>query len=289
MTKYGGKSMSVVTMKELLEAGVHFGHQSKRWNPKMSKYIYSSRNHIHVIDLHKTIPLIERAFEFVREVVSQNGTVLFVGTKKQAQDAIEEEAKRSGMFYVKDRWLGGTLTNFKTLKKNIARLNEIEKMEKDGMYEKLPKKEVAVLKREYEKLIKGLGGIRNMTTPPSVIYVVDSKKEVTAILEAKKLGIPIIGVVDTNCDPDEVEFPIPANDDAIRSIKLLTRIIAEAAIAGRELTKPIEERAPEIAVPIEIGDETMEEAVALSEEERLEQLAGIKLPETEEEKERIGF
>ena len=281
--------MSVVTMKELLEAGVHFGHQSKRWNPKMSKYIYSSRNHIHVIDLHKTIPLIERAFEFVREVVSQNGTVLFVGTKKQAQDAIEEEAKRSGMFYVKDRWLGGTLTNFKTLKKNIARLNEIEKMEKDGMYEKLPKKEVAVLKREYEKLIKGLGGIRNMTTPPSVIYVVDSKKEVTAILEAKKLGIPIIGVVDTNCDPDEVEFPIPANDDAIRSIKLLTRIIAEAAIAGRELTKPIEERAPEIAVPIEIGDETMEEAVALSEEERLEQLAGIKLPETEEEKERIGF
>ncbi|MFA4905402.1 MAG: 30S ribosomal protein S2 [Candidatus Margulisiibacteriota bacterium] len=280
--------MPVVTMKELLEAGVHFGHQSKRWNPKMGKYIYSSRNNLHVIDLHKTIPLIERAFEYVRTAVSQNGSVLFVGTKKQAQEAVEEEAKRSGMFYINDRWLGGTLTNFKTLKKNIARLNEIEKIEADGLFEKLPRKEVANLKREHRNLMRGLGGIRLMTTPPSVIFIIDSKKETTAIAEAKKLGIPIIAVVDTNCDPDEVEFPIPANDDAIRSIKLLTSIIAEAAIAGRELTKPIEERAPEIAVPIEIGDETMEEASMLTEEERLAELA-TKLPVAEEDKERIGF
>lgn len=275
-------------MKELLEAGVHFGHQSKRWNPKMGKYIYSSRNNLHVIDLHKTIPLIERAFEYVRTAVSQNGSVLFVGTKKQAQEAVEEEAKRSGMFYINDRWLGGTLTNFKTLKKNIARLNEIEKIEADGLFEKLPRKEVANLKREHRNLMRGLGGIRLMTNPPSVIFIIDSKKETTAIAEAKKLGIPIIAVVDTNCDPDEVEFPIPANDDAIRSIKLLTSIIAEAAIAGRELTKPIEERAPEIAVPIEIGDETMEEATMLTEEERLAELA-TKLPVAEEDKERIGF
>ena len=280
--------MPVVTMKELLEAGVHFGHQSKRWNPKMGKYIYSSRNNIHVIDLHKTIPLIEKAFEYVRDAVSQNGTVLFVGTKKQAQDAVEEEAKRCGMFYVKDRWLGGTLTNFKTLKKTIGRLNEIEKMEKDGMFEKLPRKEVSNLNREHRKLIRGLGGIRDMLALPAVLYIIDSKKEQTAIAEAKKLGIPIIAVVDTNCDPDEVEFPIPANDDAIRSIKLLTSIIAEAVIAGRELTKPIEERAPEIAVPIEIGEETMEEAVALSEEERLAELVP-KVPVVEEEEERIGF
>ncbi|MBI5699591.1 30S ribosomal protein S2 [Candidatus Saganbacteria bacterium] len=280
--------MPVVTMKELLEAGVHFGHQSKRWNPKMGKYIYSSRNNLHVIDLHKTIPLIERAFEYVRTAVSQNGSVLFVGTKKQAQEAVEEEAKRSGMFYINDRWLGGTLTNFKTLKKNIARLNEIEKIEADGLFEKLPRKEVANLKREHRNLMRGLGGIRLMTNPPSVIFIIDSKKETTAIAEAKKLGIPIIAVVDTNCDPDEVEFPIPANDDAIRSIKLLTSIIAEAAIAGRELTKPIEERAPEIAVPIEIGDETMEEATMLTEEERLAELA-TKLPVAEEDKERIGF
>jgi len=280
--------MPVVTMKELLEAGVHFGHQSKRWNPKMGKYIYSSRNNIHVIDLHKTIPLIEKAFDYVKNAVAHNGTVLFVGTKKQAQDAVEEEAKRCGMFYVKDRWLGGTLTNYKTLKKTIGRLNEIEKLEKDGMFDVLPGKEVANLKREHRKLIRGLGGIREMANLPAAIYIVDSKKEQTAIAEAKKMGIPIIAVVDTNCDPDEVEFPIPANDDAIRSIKLLTSIIAEAVIAGRELTKPIEERAPEIAVPIEIGEETMEQAVAISEEVRLAELAP-KVPLVEEEEERIGF
>ncbi len=280
--------MPVVTMKELLEAGVHFGHQSKRWNPKMSKYIYSSRNNIHVIDLHKTIPLIEKAFDYVKNAVANNGTVLFVGTKKQAQDAVMEEAKRCNMFYVNDRWLGGTLTNFKTLKKTIGRLNEIEKMEKNGLFDRLPTKEVAKLKREHIKLMRGLGGIREMLSLPAAIYIVDSKKETTAIAEAKKMGIPIIAVVDTNCDPDDVELPIPANDDAIRSIKLLTSIIAEAVIAGRELTKPIEERAPEIAVPIEVGEETMEEAMAISEEERLAQLAP-KVPIVEEEEKRIGF
>ena len=263
--------MPVVTMKELLEAGVHFGHQSKRWNPKMGKYIYSSRNNIHVIDLHKTIPLIEKACEFIRVTVKANGSVLFVGTKKQAQDAIEEEAKRCGMFYVRDRWLGGTLTNFKTLKKNIVRMKEIEKMEADGTFEKLPKKEVITIKREYAKLIRSLGGIREMVNQPSILFVVDSQKEATAIAEAKRLGIPVIAVVDTNCDPDEVDFPIPANDDAIRSIKLLTSIVADAVMAGREIGKPLEERVDAIAVPAE--EETMEEAMMLSEEERLAALA----------------
>ena len=280
--------MPVVTMKELLEAGVHFGHQSKRWNPKMGKYIYSSRNNIHVIDLHKTIPLIEKACEFIRVTVKANGSVLFVGTKKQAQDAIEEEAKRCGMFYVRDRWLGGTLTNFKTLKKNIVRMKEIEKMEADGTFEKLPKKEVITIKREYAKLIRSLGGIREMVNQPSILFVVDSQKEATAIAEAKRLGIPVIAVVDTNCDPDEVDFPIPANDDAIRSIKLLTSIVADAVMAGREIGKPLEERVDAIAVPAE--EETMEEAMMLSEEERLAALAPKVIVEDEEEsEERVGF
>lgn len=284
-------------MKELLEAGVHFGHQSKRWNPKMGKYIYSSRNNIHVIDLHKTIPLIEKAYEYVKNAVKENGTVLFVGTKKQAQEAIEEEAKRCGMFYVRDRWLGGTLTNFKTLKKTITRMKEIERMEADGTFEKLPRKEVASLKREFKKMIRGLGGVREMVNQPSVVYVVDSQKEATAIAEAKRLEIPVIGVVDTNCDPDEIDFPIPANDDAIRSIKLLTSLIADAVIAGREMTKPIEERAPEIAVPAEEGaapvvaaePETMEEALLLSEEERLADLTPKKIEKEVTEEERVGF
>ena len=319
--------MPVVTMKELLEAGVHFGHQSKRWNPKMSKFIYSSRNNIHVIDLHKTIPLIERAFEFIKQTVAENGTVLFVGTKKQAQEAVENEAKRCNMFYVNDRWLGGTLTNFKTLKKNISRMKDIEKMETEGMFEKLPRKEVANLKREHKKLVRGLGGMRDMNLPPSIVYVIDSKKELTAIAEARRLGIPVIGVVDTNCDPEEVDFPIPANDDAIRSIKLLTSIIAEAVIAGREMLKPAEERAEEIARPVEeeakedlsaeasakaeVKEETkedlsaeasakaevkeegevLEEARELSEEERLTELVDEKKLSIikEEEEERTGF
>jgi len=277
--------MPVVTMKELLEAGVHFGHQSKRWNPKMKKFIYSSRNDIHVIDLHKSIPLIEKAYEFVRNAATKNGTVLFVGTKKQAQEAVEEEAKRCGMFFVNQRWMGGTLTNFKTLKKNIARLNDIEKMKEDGTFEKLPKKEVIMIEREHRKLVRGLGGIRQMTGLPAAVYIVDTKKEQTAVNEARKLGIPIVAIVDTNADPDEVDYPIPGNDDAIRSIKLLTSIVAEAVIAGREIAKPIEERAEEIAVPLEVA----EEAQALSEEHRIEEMGLAKVKEEKAEEKRTGF
>jgi small subunit ribosomal protein S2 len=279
--------MPVVTMKELLEAGVHFGHQSKRWNPKMSRYIYAARNDIHVIDLHKTIPLIEKAYEFVKQA-SVEGTVLFVGTKKQAMEAIEEEARRCNMFYVNQRWMGGTLTNFKTLKKNIARLNEIEKMREDGTVEKLTKKEGIVLDREHKKLMRGLGGIRSMVSLPAAVFIVDTKKEQTALKEATRLKIPIVAIVDTNADPDEVDYPIPGNDDAIRSIKLITSIIASAVLAGRELAKPIEERTAEIAVPLEV-----EEAEALSKEEQLEEavLASIITPKEEEEEEgkRTGF
>ncbi|HVN67648.1 MAG TPA: 30S ribosomal protein S2, partial [Candidatus Sulfotelmatobacter sp.] len=197
--------MAVVSMKELLEAGVHFGHQCQRWNPKMARFIYSSRNGIHVIDLHKTMPLIEKAFEFIKSA-SANGTVLFVGTKKQAQEAVEEEAKRCGMFYVNQRWMGGTLTNFKTLKKNIARLNEIEKMREDGTFEKLPKKEVILLEREHRKLMRGLGGIRQMVSLPSVVFIVDTVKEQTALKEARRLNIPVVAIADTNSDPDEVTY-----------------------------------------------------------------------------------
>ena len=282
-------------MKELLEAGVHFGHQSQRWNPKMKKFIYSSRNDIHVIDLHKTIPLIEKAYEFVRNATSGNGTVLFIGTKKQAQEAVEEAANRCGMFYVNQRWMGGTLTNFKTLKKNIARLNSIEKMKADGTVEKLPKKEVIMLEREYRKLVRGLGGIRQMTNLPNTVFVIDTKKEQTAVNEAKKLGIPVVAIIDTNADPDEVEYPIPGNDDAIRSIKLVTGIIAEAVIAGREIAKPVAEKTEEIAVPLEApkeGEEVeiQEVAQALSEEARIEELGLAKVKEEEGPAEkRVGF
>ena len=275
-------------MKELLEAGVHFGHQSKRWNPKMQKYIYSARNGIHVIDLHKSIPLIEKAYEFVKNA-STSGTVLFVGTKKQAQEAIEEEAKRCGMFFVNQRWMGGTLTNFKTLKKNIARLNDIEKMREDGTFEKLPKKEVILIEREHRKLVRGLGGIRNMTALPSIVFIVDTQKEQTALKEARRLRIPIVAIVDTNTDPDEVDLPIPGNDDAIRSIKLLTSIVADAVIAGREIAKPVEEAAgggEEIAAPLEV-----EEAETLTMEQHLEEtvLTNLIVPKEEEEEKRTGF
>jgi small subunit ribosomal protein S2 len=277
-------------MKELLEAGVHFGHQSKRWNPKMQKFIYSARNGIHVIDLHKSIPLIEKTFSFIKGLVA-TGTILFIGTKKQAQEVIEEEAKRCGMFFVNQRWMGGTLTNFKTLKKNIARLNEIEKMKEDGTFEKLPKKEVILLEREHRKLIRGLGGIRQMTSLPAAVFVVDTVKEQTAIKEAKRLNIPVIAVVDTNSDPDDVDYPVPGNDDAIRSIKLLTKLIADAVMAGRETTTTTEglegEAATDsIAVPLEVEEEAM-----LSQEVQLEDkvLANIILPKEEEEEKRIGF
>jgi len=273
-------------MKDLLEAGVHFGHQSKRWNPKMKKYIYSARNGIHVIDLHQTVPLIETAFEYIKQI-SQTGSILFVGTKKQAQEAVEEEAKRCGMFYVNQRWMGGTLTNFKTLKKNIARLNDIEKMKEDGTYEKLPKKEVILLEREHRKLMRGLGGIRLMVSLPAAIFIIDTQKEQTALKEARRLKIPIIAVVDTNTDPNEVDFPIPGNDDAIRSIKLICKTIADAVIAGRGETTQISIDGEEaIAAPLEV-----EEAETLSLEEKLEEtvLSTILVPKEEEAEKRIGF
>ncbi|MBU0572969.1 MAG: 30S ribosomal protein S2 [Candidatus Margulisiibacteriota bacterium] len=281
--------MAVVTMKELLEAGVHFGHQNTRWDPRMAPFIYSSRNNIHVIDLHKTIPLIEKAYDFVKKTVAdENATVLFVGTKKQAQEAVAEEAKRCGMFYVNDRWLGGTLTNFKTLKKNIARMKDIEKMEADGMFEKLPRKEVSNLKREYRKLVRGLGGIREMTQLPRIMFVIDTKKEQTAILEARRLNIPVIGIVDTNGNPEEIDFPVPANDDAIRSIKLITSIFADAVLAARQQTQPLDQAQEGIAEPVN-EESVLEEAEMLSEEERLAALAPKIKEEEEEESERIGF
>jgi small subunit ribosomal protein S2 len=221
-----------ITMKQLLEAGVHFGHQTKRWNPKMKPYIFGARNGIYIIDLQKTVVMARSAFRFVADITSRGGHVLFVGTKKQAQDVIREEAARAGQFFVTSRWLGGTLTNFKTIKQGIDRLKTLEKMAEDGTFERLPKKEVASLEREREKLEKNLGGVKEMTKLPRCVFVVDPKKEHIAIHEATRLGIPVIGVVDTNCDPDGIDFVIPGNDDAIRSIKLFTSKIADACLEG---------------------------------------------------------
>lgn len=226
--------MSVVSMKQLLEAGVHFGHQTRRWNPKMKQYIFQERNGIYIIDLQKTVKMMDVAYNFIRELAARGGKVLFVGTKKQAQDAIKEEATRCGMFYVNQRWLGGTLTNFQTIKTRIERLKEIEKMEEDGTFEVLPKKEVLVLKREKERLEKFLGGIKEMTEYPDAIFIVDPRKERIAVQEARKLNIPIVAMVDTNCDPDEIDYVIPANDDAIRAVRLITSKIADAVIEGRQ-------------------------------------------------------
>jgi len=223
---------SGITMKQLLEAGVHFGHQTKRWNPKMKPYIFGARNGIYIIDLQKTVVMARQAFRFVADLTSRGGHVLFVGTKKQAQDVIREEAARAGQFFVTSRWLGGTLTNFKTIKQGIDRLKTLEKMAEDGTFDRLPKKEVASLEREREKLEKNLGGVKEMTKLPRCVFVVDPKKEHIAIHEATRLGIPVIGVVDTNCDPDGIDFVIPGNDDAIRSIKLFTSKIADACIEG---------------------------------------------------------
>ncbi len=260
--------MAVITMRQLLEAGVHFGHQRRFWDPKMAPYIFSSRNDIHVIDLHKSIPLIERAYNFVRDSVKANGTVLFVGTKKQAQEAIELEAKRCGMYYVNHRWLGGTLTNFKTLRKNIARLKDIEKQEASGIFERLPKKEVAGLLKEKAKIEKVLGGIRDMVALPTLIFVVDTKKETIAVKEARKIGIPVVGIVDTNCDPDEIDYPIAANDDAIRSVKLITSIIADAVLEGRQIDGT--------GAGLEITlDEAPEELIVATELEKEEELRDL--------------
>jgi len=220
-------------MKQLLEAGVHFGHQTKRWNPKMKPYIFGARNGIYIIDLQKTVQLARAAFRYVSDAVARGGTVLFVGTKKQAQDVVREEAGRSGMYHVTNRWLGGTLTNFKTIKTGIDRLKAIEKMAGDGTYERLPKKEVASLERERKKLEQNIGGIKEMSRLPAAIFVVDTKKEYIAVHEANRLGIPVVAVVDTNCDPEGIDYVIPGNDDAIRSIRLFTGKIAEACVEGR--------------------------------------------------------
>ena len=226
--------MSVISMKQLLEAGVHFGHQTRKWCPKMARYIFTARNDIHVINLEQTSECVDSAYEYVRDAVKDGKTVLFVGTKKQAQDAVKEEAERCGEYYINSRWLGGTLTNFKTIRSRIGRLNKLEQMEKTGEYDLLPKKEVAKLKAEQEKLQKFLGGIKDMNKLPGLIYVVDSKKEAICVKEAKLLGIPVVGLIDTNCDPDYVDVVIPGNDDAIRSVKLITRAIGDAVIEAKE-------------------------------------------------------
>ena len=226
--------MAVVSMKQLLEAGVHFGHQTRRWNPKMKKYIYSARNDIHIIDLQQTVQLAEEAYNFVREIAAEGKSVLFVGTKKQAQAAIKQEAERCGMYYVNNRWLGGTLTNFKTIKTRIERLNKINQMEKMGEFDLLPKKEVAGLRAERDKLEANLGGIKDMKTMPGCMFVVDPKKEAIAVAEARKMGIPIVATVDTNCDPDEVDVVIPGNDDGIGAVRIMAAIIANAVIEAKE-------------------------------------------------------
>lgn len=231
----GGRKMSVISMKQLLEAGVHFGHQTRRWNPKMAPYIFTERNGIYIIDLQKTVKKIEEAYDFVKSVSVDGKDVLFVGTKKQAQEAIGEEAVRAGMHFVNNRWLGGMLTNFSTIKKRIKRLEELEQMEQDGTFEVLPKKEVIKLKNEQEKLEKNLGGIKDMNDHNiGALFVVDPRKEKNAISEAKILGIPVVAIVDTNCDPDEVDYVIPGNDDAIRAVKLITAKICDAIIEGRQ-------------------------------------------------------
>lgn len=226
--------MSVISMKQLLEAGVHFGHQTRRWNPKMKKYIFTERNGIYIIDLQKTVKKVEEAYQFVKDLAADGGNILFVGTKKQAQDTIKEEATRAGMFFVNQRWLGGTLTNFQTIKKRIQRLKDIERMEEDGTFDVLPKKEVVQIMKEKVRLEKFLGGIKDMEDLPDAIFIVDPRKERIAVAEARKLNIPVIAMVDTNCDPDEVDYVIPANDDAIRAVKLLTAKMADAVLEAKQ-------------------------------------------------------
>ena len=267
MQNHGGIIMSVISMKQLLEAGVHFGHQTRRWNPKMAEYIYTERNGIYIIDLQKSVGMVDDAYNAIKNIVADGGTVLFVGTKKQAQDAIRTEAERCGMYYVNQRWLGGMLTNFKTIQGRINRLKQIETMAEDGTFEVLPKKEVAGLKNEMEKLEKNLGGIKDMKEMPGVMFVVDPKKERIAVLEAKKLGIPVVGLVDTNCNPEDVDFAIPGNDDAIRAVKLIADVMANAVIEGNQgedAVAPVSEM-EEIAEAEEAT--SMEEVVAAEESE----------------------
>ena len=244
--------MAVISMKHLLEAGVHFGHQTRRWNPKMAPYIFTERNGIYIIDLQKTVRKIDEAYMFVRNLAMEGKTVLFVGTKKQAQESIESEAKRCNMFYVNNRWLGGMLTNFRTIRSRVERLNEIDKMEQSGQFDVLPKKEVIKLQHEREKLEANLGGIRDMKKLPGALFVVDPRKEHIAVAEARALNIPIVAIVDTNCDPDEVEYVIPGNDDAIRAVKLIAGKMADAVLEGKQGEQSEAEEAPaEEAAPVE--------------------------------------
>ena len=256
--------MAVVAMKQLLEAGVHFGHQTRRWDPRMAEYIFQARNGIHIIDLQKASKKIDEAYEFIKEQVEEGKTVLFVGTKKQAQECMKDAAEKSGMFYVNQRWLGGMLTNFDTIQKRIQRLKDLETMEQDGTFDVLPKKEVILLKKEMDKLEKNLGGIKEMDKLPGVIFLVDPKKERIAILEAKKLNIPVVGIVDTNCNPQELDYPIPGNDDAIRSVSLIADVMANAIIEGKQ-GESFETAESEEQQPVE-EENSMEQVVANAEE-----------------------
>jgi len=255
--------MAVVAMKQLLEAGVHFGHQTRRWDPKMAEYIFQARNGIHIIDLQKTSKKLDEAYAFIKEQVEEGKTVLFVGTKKQAQECMKEAAIKCGMYYVDQRWLGGMLTNFDTIKTRIARLKSLEEMEANGTFDVLPKKEVIGLKKEMEKLENNLGGIKDMETLPGVLFIVDPKKERIAILEAKKLNIPVVGLVDTNCSPEDVDYPIPGNDDAIRAVKLIADTMANAVVEGKQGESF--EVAEEAMVEEETAPESIEEVVAAEE------------------------
>jgi len=250
--------MAVISMKQLLESGVHFGHQTRRWNPKMKKYIFTERNGIYIIDLQKTVRMVDEAYKFIKEVAENGGSVLFVGTKKQAQESIKEEAIRSGQYYINQRWLGGTLTNFGTIRNSINRLKSIERMEEDGTFDVLPKKETVDLLKEKDRLVKFLGGIKDMKSLPDAVFIVDPRKERIAVAEANKLNIPIVGIVDTNCDPDEIDYVIPANDDAIRAVKLLTSTMADAILEVKQAEEA------EIAAQAEeeqVDEEQLEEEV----------------------------
>ncbi|MDR7523138.1 MAG: 30S ribosomal protein S2 [Armatimonadota bacterium] len=267
--------MPVVTMKQLLEAGVHFGHQTRRWNPKMARFIFTERNGIHIIDLQKSVPLIEEAYRFVRDTVAAGGDVLFVGTKKQAQDAVREEATRASQPYVNQRWLGGMLTNFQTIRKRVERLREIEDMRTRGTLDVLPKREQARLLEEAARLEKYLGGIKTMQHLPAAVYVVDTRQEHIAVAEARKLGIPIVAILDTNCDPDEVDYPIPGNDDAIRAVRLITNRMANACLEGLEERRKHEvvEEAPSPAAVGAMAEDEEEEKVAEVAEHEFEVVA----------------
>lgn len=272
--------MSVISMKQLLEAGVHFGHQTRRWNPKMKRFIFTERNGIYIIDLQKTVKKVEEAYYFIRDIAMENKSVLFVGTKKQAQESIESEAKRCGMYFVSNRWLGGMLTNFKTIRSRVGRLNKIDAMETAGEFDLLPKKEVIKLNHERDKLLKNLGGIREMKEIPGVMFIVDPRKERIAVAEAKTLNIPIVAIVDTNCDPDEIDFPIPGNDDAIRAVKLIAAKMADAVLEGKQGEQLVDPDAEEAKAEAIVEEEVAEEAAEVITEELSKVLLPTE-PETE--------